>query len=149
MRNRNLDLKKTETEIILALQEELFYYQAVTDILSRQRDLIKSDSLEKLGQLFEQMQKEESLIQESTEKIDDLAALFYRSGIIPCLEITKLLNQIEKAVNTNLALLKETEGLVAFKRDKVRIELRNLTYSKQLSKYGRTSTPPQFIDRKN
>ncbi len=150
MQREDLNSKGIEKEIILALQEELFYYQSVTDILSKQRDLVKNDSLDKLSGFFQQMRKEEALIQQSAEKVDNLTALLYRSGILPCLEIAKLLNLIETSVNTNLALLKETQKLVSFKRDRIRIELKNLTNSKQLSKYGRTTAPsPLFVDRKN
>ena len=150
MQEQNLDIKLTEKEIILALQEELFYYQAVTDLLSKQRDVVKNDTLDKLGQLFEEMRKEQTHIQDSTEKVENLTGLLYKSGIIPCLEISKLMNQIEKAVKTNLVLLRETEKLITFKRDKIKIELRNLTNSKQLKSYGRKATPfPQFLDKRN
>jgi len=51
------------------------------------------------------------------------------------------MNQIEKVTNINLTLLKETEKLTIFKRDKIKLELKSLANSRQLSKYGRTSAP--------
>jgi len=58
MQERNLNIKQTEKEIILALQEELLYHQAVTDILTKQKAVVRNDSLGKLDQLFGQMRKE-------------------------------------------------------------------------------------------
>lgn len=150
MKERNLNIKQTEKEIVLALQEELFYHQAVTDILTKQQDVVRKDSLEKLDQLFGQMRKEQLRIEESRGKFEGLTETLYASGIIPCLEINKLMNQIEKVISINLTLLKETEKLTIFKRDKIKLELKNLANSKQLSKYGRTSAPPpQFVDKRN
>ena len=150
MQSQDSNIKQIEKEIILALQEELFYYQAVTDLLSKQRDVVRNDSLDKLDQLFEQMRKEEGRIRCSSDNIQDLSGLFYKSGIIPCLEISKLMNQIEKTIRANLALLNEITKLVTFKRDKIRIELKNLANFKQLSNYGRKATPlPQFLDKRN
>ncbi|MCJ7508980.1 MAG: hypothetical protein MUO85_09690 [candidate division Zixibacteria bacterium] len=150
MKETNLNIKQTEKEIVLALQEELFYHQAVTDILTKQQDVVRKDSLEKLDQLFGQMRKEQLRIEESRGKFEDLTETLYASGIIPCLEINKLMNQIEKVISINLTLLKEIEKLTIFKRDKIKLELKNIANSRQLSKYGRTIAPlPQFVDKRN
>lgn len=150
MQQTNSNTRQIEEEIILALQEELFYYQAVTDLLSKQRDTVKNDTLQKLDQLFGQMQEQQFRIQNSSEKVGDLMVVLENSSIIPCLEISSLVVQIEKAIKRNLLLSRETEKLVIFKRDKIKLELRNLANSRQLSNYGRKTIPlPQFVDKTN
>jgi len=150
MQPNQMDTGKAENEIILALQEELFYYQAVTDLLSKQKETVKNDTLHKLDQLFGRMQEQQRRIQNSVGKVEDLMGILRDSSIIPCMAIGNLVTQIEKAIKKNLLLLREIEKMVIFKRDKIKLELKNLTNSRQIGNYGRKTIPlPQFVDKTN
>jgi len=132
------------------LREELGFYRSLYVLLDRQRDWLKYERDSRILDIFDDIEKLKSRIQESQVKIQDVRRnneqLFGQALETP--EVGRLVENIISLINKCVELVGENESLASAKRDRLKIELAELANGEQFYGALKKEAPPRFVDQK-
>jgi len=144
-------LKQLERELVFVLKEEYSFYQSLYIKLDQQRDAVKYNKDEDLLDLFAEIERYYTRINNSDEKIKALKErnpeLFRMALALP--EVKKIVSSMTALVKKNLTLVQESEQYLKEKYERIRSELGELQNSQKILQYiTAAQQPPLFIDGK-
>jgi len=132
------------------LREELGFYRSLYVLLDRQRDWLKYERDSRILDIYSDIEKLKSRIQESQAKILNVRQnnqrLFGLALETP--EIGRLVENIVSLINKCMELAGENESLASAKRDRLKAELADLANGEQFYGALKKESPPRFVDQK-
>ncbi|MEA2031490.1 MAG: hypothetical protein U9N55_07870 [candidate division Zixibacteria bacterium] len=144
-------IKQLERELTAVLKEEYSFYQALYITLDKQRDLIKFDSDASLLDLFAEVERCQSRIKRSEEKIEILRKRtpqgFRMVSVLP--DVKKIINSITTLIKKNRDIVSECESYLKGRSARIKEELGELRNSEKILQYMSEGAPsPQFVNGK-
>jgi len=145
------DVTKLETKLISVLKDEYSFYQSLFIIIDKQRDYIKYDKERKIVDLYGEVERICTRINESEQTIGRLRTdnknLFSLASSSP--EVRRLINSITTLISKTLKTVKESEDVAHSKYEAIREQLAQLEKGRQVSRYLTTpKETPQYVDKK-
>jgi hypothetical protein len=148
--NQVVDL---EEKLLELLKQEYSFYQSLYLLIDKQKDLLKFERDQKLIELYEEVERAESRILESEDKIAALRnanrKIFNLAATSP--EVKKLVNSIATLIKKIMAIIKENESFATHKRYRIKEELekiRNMYNLLSYQKSGERNQSSKIIDQK-
>ena len=132
------------------LREELGFYRSLYVLLDRQRDWLKYEKDSRILDIFNDIEKLKTRIQESQQKILDVREqnqlVFQQALETP--EVTRLVDNIVSLINKCIEVVAENETIAKTKRERLKVELAELADGARLYETLRPSLSPRYVDEK-
>lgn len=146
------DVTKLEARIIAGLKEEYSFYQSLFIIIDKQRDYIKYDKEQKIVDLYGEVERIVTRINESEAIISQLKNenknLFSLAASAP--EVRRLVNSITTLISKTQKLVQENEEIAAAKYDSIKDQLLQLQQGRRVTDYLTVpQNSPIYVDKKN
>lgn len=146
------DVTKLENRLVAGLKEEYSFYQSLFIIIDKQRDYIKYDKEQKIVDLYGEVERIVTRINESETAINKLKEenrnLFSLAASAP--EVRRLVNSISTLISKTLKLVQENEEIATAKYDNIKQQLLQLQQGKKVSDYLTVpQKSPLYVDKRN